>query len=385
MAYHAKYSPSGAEGWVNCSGWESNPAGSSFADWGSASHEISAECLENGSDVNSELGRSVAVDGALIEVDNEMVEVCQFYVDYIRSLPGDLMVEQSLSIEHLTGEIGATGTADAVVVNGDMLTIADLKTGRRKVDAENNSQLAMYALAALRQFGILAEFKTIKMVIVQPRLYSFSEWIVSVAELEEFGKSLIPATQVTPGAKQCQWCVHRGSCASLSAYTLERVTGQFIDLTTETSLPAKLAAATKRIATVDNGQLAKIMPHLDTIVDWCNAVRAEVERRVFDGQTVPGFKVVDGKKGNRQWSDEAAVEEALAILPVAKAYSMKVISPAQAEKVLKELPDVWAVVKQMVTQAAGKPAVVPVSDKRLAIPVGDIADKFDSITSDMEP
>ena len=39
--------------------------------------------------------------------------------------------------------------------------------------------------------------------------------------------------------------------------------------------------------------------------------RAELERRLFDGEPIPGWKVVQGKRGNRSWTDEEAVKAKL--------------------------------------------------------------------------
>jgi RecB family exonuclease len=45
------------------------------------------------------------------------------------------------------------GTADAVVVRGGELVVIDLKTGHNKVDAKNNHQLVIYAMAALKAYN----------------------------------------------------------------------------------------------------------------------------------------------------------------------------------------------------------------------------------------
>lgn len=89
------------------------------------------------------------------EVTEQMAEEVQMYVDYIRdlrdSIPGAyLMIEQRVPIDHLTGEDGAEGTADAVIVCPDELIIVDLKFGYDPVSAEDNPQLQMYALGVIK-------------------------------------------------------------------------------------------------------------------------------------------------------------------------------------------------------------------------------------------
>jgi hypothetical protein len=62
-------------------------------------------------------------------------------------------------IDHITGEYGATGTADAVLViewpdNTSWIDVWDLKYGCGvEVEAENNEQGMMYALGAIEKTG----------------------------------------------------------------------------------------------------------------------------------------------------------------------------------------------------------------------------------------
>ena len=58
-----------------------------------------------------------------------------------------------------------------------------------------------------------------------------------------------------------------------------------------------------------------------------------MERRILAGQHVDGWKVVQGKKGNRQWSDQEAVEPTVALLALEeKAYARKLLTPTHLEK-----------------------------------------------------
>lgn len=124
-----------------------------------------------------------------------------------------------------------------------------------------------------------------------------------------------------------------------------------------------------RIALLTNEELAAIAPKLELIHDWCNGVRAEMDRRILSGQAIDGWKVVQGKKGNRVWSDAERLEQEIALLGLTdKAYSRKPLTPTQMEKALGKT-DAWTVLKELVTQPEGKPAVVPVTDKRPALSI----------------
>lgn len=344
---------------------------SAAADEGTAAHELGAWCLETGGNARDRLGDMIRVGDDFWEVTAEMADYVQMYVDCVRAEPGELMVEQRLEIGFLTGEEGATGTADVIRIDGRTLRLKDLKYGYTFVPADSD-QLKMYGAAALRQFSMLYDIDTVELQIIQPRINSFPKVEVSVTDLKEWEAETMAIArrilagpeglEAVPGDKQCKFCRAKGACPALKEKALSVVRlDDFTDLTARVSL-------------LTNAQLADIAPHLEMIHDWCNGVRAEMDRRILSGQEIEGWKVVQGKKGNRAWADETAAQAALEASGK-DAFVKKVISPSQAEKLFKDAPEVWAQLQQMVTQSPGRPAVVPVTDKRPAL----------SITCDFQP
>ena len=127
------------------------------------------------------------------------------------------------------------------------------------------------------------------------------------------------------------------------------------------------------------------MAAVDLVEQWCKAVRAEVESRLLQGQEVPGYKLVQGKRGARAWT---SAEEAEAILKSMRLkqdemYDLKLISPTTAEKVLKESPKRWNRIAPLISQSEGKPSVAPESDKRPALVLGAVEDDFEQVTDDL--
>jgi hypothetical protein len=83
--------------------------------------------------------------------------------------------------------------------------------------------------------------------------------------------------------------------------------------------------------------LARVMANADMIENWVKAVRAEVERRLLAGTPVRGYKLVQGKRGNRMWANPEDAEAALKSMRVKhdQMYDYKLASPTSIEKLVK--------------------------------------------------
>jgi len=402
---HAVLGASSSERWMACPGSVRMSEGqpddvSIYAIEGTAAHELAEYCLREGQDAADKVGDVYTIpermpDGTTqlhqIEVTEEMAEAVQVFLDHVRSRwdDADVWLELAMSLKSLDPPEDMFGTGDVVIwhqgapppINEpSLLEIIDYKHGRGVVvDAIENSQLRYYALAAVVTLGLRPE--RIRMTIVQPRAPHPDGPIrseeIDAAELVAFKRELFAAAEATqaPDAPlvvgdHCKFCRGLATCPAQKQHATEVTLAAF----PEVEPPAP--------ETLTPGDLAVVLAAKDGLSAWLAAVEAHARGLLERGEDVPGFKLVEGRKGHRKWADEEAADKWLARrkLKVAERYKRSLVSPAQAEKLMKQagtqLPD------DLVTQADGKRKIAPAGDSRPALPPAASVDAFGVVPGD---
>lgn len=392
---HALLSPSGAKKWLTCPASLAcekdipNTSGES-AVTGTACHTIAEVHLNQyikgtALPLEREVGAYVMDEGkgqikALISpmkgavlITADMIEQVRKYTDYCKAII-DVATYAKLEMRVNLTEVlhpgyegvETFGTADLVAVqelaNTDehMLIIGDLKTGRHRVEAKENKQLMLYALGVYRRLKRRYNITVVRLVIFQPYAGGASEWGISVEGLELFakfaqkrallaldayyrGKKNLKASDFRPSVDGCQWCRFSEQCAArtktVNSVLAEELEDDFaLELT-----PEQLVAEYEK--------LPLLRQHIDK-------VEKAMAAALHSGKKVPGYKLVEGRPGNRAWKDADAIE-------VSHGDILKkevLMSPTEAAKVLSA--DEMAALEPFITRKPGAPCVATADDKR---------------------
>lgn len=351
---------------------------SAYADEGSAAHLLGRVCLEDGTDPADLIGHTFEKFPDY-PVDREMADAVDTYVEICRPLLDESELN-GIEAEVQIGAIDNSGEIDFWAVIGKTLYVVDYKHGAGVfVSVVGNEQTRSYASGLLAEVELYAEVEDVELCICQPRMNNISREVISADELRSWAvetrgwvdrcvETIEAGGQLpfNPGIEQCQFCKAKDDCAARTNWIVEEAFGGLTFEELDLSIDKPIAPNS-----LSQADLARCIEIADAVSGWAGDIKKRAMSDALAGKEVPGYKLVEGRS-SRDWTDvEKAIRKLRRMgLKSDDLYTRKALSVSQAEKKVgsknaKKLADV-------VVRYAGKPTLVPESDKRKALdPVGD--------------
>ncbi len=374
MGNHAILSASASHRWLHC-----NPSArlelefedreTSAASEGTAAHALCEHKLKRKLKLRSE--RPVSEYD-----DDEMEQYTDDYVDFVmgqvvrerrRDAETQVLIEQRLDFSCYVPD--GFGTGDCVIVSKGRLHIIDFKYGQGVlVEAEENPQMKLYALGALREFGEKYQIKKVKMTIFQPRRENVSTWEITVARLKRWAeKDLRPKAErafkgegeYCPG-EWCLFCKAAIKCRARAEEKLRLAQSEF-------KLPPLLTDA----------EIEDVLAKLPDIKKWAEEIQEYALQAALAGKQWRGFKLVEGRSV-RKYADEDAVIKAAQSAGYTDIFKKTLLTITEMERLMGK-QEFAKILGGLVVKPAGKPTLVADTDKREAISVSDPKNEFNEI------
>lgn len=424
---HARLGPSNKR-WPHCPGSvreeERYPdiAGAAAID-GTGSHLLLEMCLQNNV-------AAVAYDQQIIGVNHhdcpngwlvapDRIERVQMALDYITRRVAELkamfidcnVLVESESKSNPGGAFGRDdwwGTCDITITARHQMTgeiysieVADYKDGRGYVSEKNNTQNISYLFGKMRSHvasgpDLVRPFNagkigSIRMTIIQPKTnpvirYQCStrqEDNVSSLTVIEAAEQLAWAAHATddpdalliPG-DHCQWCKANpkrgGHCTAKSNQSLqvvEKMSNALPEATGDQNLFEYIGQVMADPKSLTEKQLSDLADAEEGIQAVFDKVKAEIDDRIKQGISVPGYARLPGK-GSNVWNEEEKVivkKLKSRRLKLTDIYPQKLISPAQVMKLDKLTDEQKArIEKDLITHKAGKLSLKKVAHESVA-------------------
>ena len=263
------------------------------------------------------------------------------------------------------------GTCDCIMIGGDTLNITDYKHGKGvPVSAENNSQMRLYALGALKRYKPIygGSIKKVCMTIDQPRIQDEpSTETITVEELLAWGESIKPIAakaymglgEFKPG-EHCRFCRGKAQCKARAA--INTALEEFKDCVPEKGEKPPLFGQ----GVLTDEEIGGLLVRGKELVAWYKDLEEYALSTILKGGTIPGWKAVAGRS-NRTFTDtEAALNAAMAAgYDKSLLYDLKPKTLTELEKLMgkAEFADKLG---SFVVKPVGKPTLALLTDKREA-------------------
>lgn len=408
MSAHTDLGPSGYDWYSKCTAapaavTHKSRSSTSFSIEGTVAHAVLAKALEEEKSPREYIGETWYIEeddvSGFYEVTPEIGEEVDKAYDYVldqKPIGGTMYVEQKMDLSKTMPD--QKGTGDVICISRDWseLHVFDLKFGRGVlVLVDDNNQLKLYGLGAFDNYipsEHRGKLQKVILHIMQPRLEYMGRWETTRGYLEKFRVKARETYNIVhdperrsfnPGEKQCKFCPIRNTCRHLAKSQIKLVFNE--DEIREVPVYRDAAELTYQ-------EQGALWPHLDFIAAWANNMKKAMDDNARTGAAVyPDLKLVEGKKGRREWKDENDVKNFLTYLAFEKDldldvdsfYNQYLMSPNQVEKLIGRKNLDKKEFSKLYSQGEGKPTLAPMHDPRPSLAASLKADFADVLeTSD---
>ena len=284
------------------------------------------------------------------------------------------------------------GTCDNTMIGGDTLSITDFKYGKGvPVSAQNNPQMRLYALGALkRYFPVYGDtIKKVRMSIDQPRLDSYTTEEITVEELLAWGENIKPIAfkafsglgEFIPG-EHCRFCRGKALCrARAGVNTALEDFKDCIPLGASPAMQADFdATGFKPSNMLTDAEVGDLLIRGQQLIQWYKDLEEYATKTLLDGKPIEGWKLVAGRSVRTFTDQDAALAAVIAAgYDEALVYVRKPKTLTELEKLMGKA-DFAAKIGSFVVKPLGKPTLALATDKRE--PYNPAAADFAGVSSD---
>lgn len=299
---------------------------------------------------------------------DEMVEAVRVFMDEAKKItdplkakgvPFTVLIEQKVDFSPWVPE--GFGTGDLIVVAGQCVWVRDLKYGKGvRVESEENGQMMLYGLGAYNELSFAYEgIRELDLGIVQPRIGNVASWRVSLDNLLAWGDLIKPIAEKAwrgegdfvpgPHCDDC-FCRARRTCLARAVAVLTAARDAGNKLLTEAEVDV-------------------LLPLLDWVTSWANGIKANALDLAINGVAkYPNFKLVEGRS-NRFLPDDnkgtAAVRLVANGIPKEKIFTEpQLLGITALQELVGTKKKFDELLGDLLIKPAGKPTLVPITDKR---------------------
>lgn len=262
-------------------------------------HEIGALLLNKAQKARYDVAPLLALKRRPLFTE-EMMAHCLDYAEYVHTQSKGAFIYVECTYDMSAYIPSQFGTADASFFKDGVLHVIDFKYGAGvPVKAEHNPQLMCYALGAYAFFEKRGPIKEARLHIYQPRAGGVSTWGISIPDLLRWARETAgpKAALALAGegdfaaGEHCRFCKARERCKA------------FYDLF------AEIRGLSDRRELTD-ADLSTVLTYGPLVASWIKSVEENSVLRMERGESIPGFKLVEGR-GHSQFRNEDEVVDIL--------------------------------------------------------------------------